>query len=212
MEALKRRIIAGDTRKHREFLRTVGARWNYRMGGWYLPVYENEDAVEKIQETGLTISHVNTKSTKNSAISDLEPGHVTLSGTVTIFNSLNSYKACPFCLKKKAAGFSSCPSCGSDTLPVDRLLINVVVDDGTGAIKAKLAGRAAEIFMNLNHDQAVRIITLPPQEGRDSQVVEHRLLSFLGREVIFEGYVYLSKFSNLLEMSVRDFEFIREED
>ncbi|MHA2296334.1 MAG: DUF5710 domain-containing protein [Candidatus Hodarchaeales archaeon] len=210
---LKRREINGDVYDRREILKKLGARWDSRARVWYLPAYENANVVERLKELGFTVSMQEgdqQQSSKDSMtnIVDLKPGHVIIRGIITLFNIMFSYKACPVCLKKKIRILSACSTCGSDSIPVDRLVLMVTLDDGTGAIKVRIAGRASESFLDLTHEQALGIIQ-QPQEGLDSLLLENRLLTVLGREIIISGYVYISKFSNLLEMSARDFKIIK---
>ncbi|MFW9991250.1 MAG: DUF5710 domain-containing protein [Candidatus Odinarchaeota archaeon] len=212
---LQRWVITGDTYERRNLLKGLGARWDARARVWYLPAYEKEETVEKVKNLGFSIvehsqMRKNSSEEISTAICCLKDGHAVIKGLITQFNQLISYKACPLCLKKKSIDQSTCPTCGSDIAPVDRLVIIVTVDDTTGAIKTRIAGRAAEIFLDLNHGQVLDLLQ-KSYEGRDSLLLENRLLTIFGREVAFSGRVYLSKFSNLLEMSVRDFSFFETE-
>jgi replication factor A1 len=108
------------------------------------------------------------------------------------------YRACPKCLRKVSGkeGEWLCPKDGSVINPVARVLYNLTLDDGTGAIICVLSGSLGEELLGMKADELLL---------SGSNEMEHHdsiLSSLLGLEIIFVGKCIFNHNQNKSEFRV----------
>jgi len=109
-------------------------------------------------------------------------------GAITEILSANIYTFCPKC-RKKIDG--DCPECGKVT-PNPTLIVNLMIDDGTGAIRTVLF-----------RDQAEKLLGKPENLPNPAETAQ----THLGQEIIISGNIKFSDFSNSIELSARELRF-----
>ncbi len=114
------------------------------------------------------------------------------------------FDLCPLCGRTLGTVDTSlmCEECGKVVSPEHRAVLNLVVDDGTGAIRAVLFGRAAEELVGMS---SARIF----EEYRRFQNLAdfYRTLKLEGREVILSGTTRRDEYREQLELRVTSVEF-----
>jgi replication factor A1 len=124
------------------------------------------------------------------AIRELAEGDIAeIKGMVVrVFQRTPYYLACPQC-GKKAADLGDpqgeCKEHGPVT-PERRLLVPIVIDDSTGNLRTVLIGTTAEIAMRAEED----ILQLED----DQEILQSVTDSLLGKELLFQGQVFLDRF------------------
>jgi len=111
-------------------------------------------------------------------INDLKDGDAfkTIRGmVVSVFGDNFVHDMCPNC-NKKING--QCPNCG-DVKPNKLVVVNTMIDDGSGTIRVSMFRDAAEKFFDLKPDE----IEAKPES------VKSRIDELIGREMLFEGRV-----------------------
>ncbi|MHA1722703.1 MAG: OB-fold nucleic acid binding domain-containing protein [Candidatus Baldrarchaeia archaeon] len=116
---------------------------------------------------------------------------------VYIFDRPLLYDACPECFKKVELKNNKwlCPNCGKEVdIPVKKLTLTCIIDDGSDTIVAKCW-----------NDVATRLLGI--RESLD-QITYEKLLpeidKVVGRDFIFRGIVTYNSVSNRLELNVLD--------
>lgn len=127
-------------------------------------------------------------------IKNLELGFCQIRATVVhIFNNLNFFDSCPICglgLKKED---KRCIKHGLIENPKKTPVLNIIVDDGTGTLRAIFFGKMAEDFFK-KYDVNI-----------DGTLNREETDKILGREFIFEGKVETSSFSGMPELTIKNF-------
>lgn len=111
------------------------------------------------------------------------------------------FDLCPLCGRTLGTVDTSlmCEECGKVVSPEHRAVLNLVVDDGTGVIRAVLFGRVAEELVGMS---STRIF----EEYRRSPAEFYRMLGLEGREVILSGTTRRDEYRDQLELRVASVE------
>jgi len=118
-------------------------------------------------------------------------------------NRITIYEACENCKKK----IENC-TCDKKIQSIGfRAILNIIIDDGTGTIRATFFGDKVEKLLNLT---AIDIKMEIEGENSDHfyQQINQKLI---GRELLLIGKAKFSKFSNQYELNIFNFEFINAE-
>ncbi|TDA29751.1 MAG: hypothetical protein DSO04_07010, partial [Hadesarchaea archaeon] len=114
------------------------------------------------------------------------------------------FDLCPLCGRTLGTVDTSllCEECGKVVSPEHRAVLNLILDDGTGTIRAVLFGRAAEELAGMS---SARLF----EEYRRTQNLGefYRLLGLEGREVILSGTTRRDEYLDQLELRVTSVEF-----
>ncbi len=126
------------------------------------------------------------------------PGIVEIKGFIAKdLTKIITYEACNNCFKK----IENC-SCGGNDGTTNRMIINLIVDDGTGTIRLTLMGETAEKFISLETEKISQIKETPEDFEK---FLEKKSSEILGKDMIIKGKVKFSDYSNSYELSVYDF-------
>ena len=132
------------------------------------------------------------------------------SGTIEIkgfiakdLNNITIYEACKNCYKK----VENC-TCGKGDNTEFRMILNLIIDDGTGTIRTTFMGEQAEKLIGVETDNVVQLKETPEFE----KFLEKKSSEFLGKDIIIKGRAKFSDYSNQYEISVYDFKDINIDD
>ncbi|TFH29991.1 MAG: hypothetical protein E4G98_02885 [Promethearchaeota archaeon] len=112
-------------------------------------------------------------------------------------SQITTYRACSKCNKK----VDNC-TCDSPGDSVNRMILNVTLDDETGILRATLMGERAEKFLNTPTDRVVEL----KDAGEIDQFLKRKNMELVGREFQFKGKTKYSDYSSRYEMIIRDYE------
>jgi replication factor A1 len=125
------------------------------------------------------------------------PGIIEIKGFIAKdLNKINVYEACQSCARK----IENC-SCGKGDDTELRMIINLIIDDGTGTIRSTFMGEKAEKIIGVNTASIAQIKETPEFE----KFLEKKSSEFLGKDIIIKGRAKFSDYSNQYEISVYDF-------
>ena len=125
--------------------------------------------------------------TKRTHINELKPGETAeIRGTVVNVFPPTIIKICPVCGRVVE---DVCPEHGKSKKTI---ILNIEIDDGTGVIRGVLFRDMAERFLGIN--------------DVESDNIDEKVSSALGKELIFYGNVEENKVFERLEMRIRRFE------
>jgi len=128
------------------------------------------------------------------------PGTIELKGFIAKdLNNITVYEACKNCFKK----VENC-TCGKGDETEFRMIINLIIDDGTGTIRTTFIGEQAEKLMGVETTKIVQLKETPEFE----KFLEKKSSEFLGKDIIIKGRAKFSDYSNQYEISVYDFKDI----
>jgi replication factor A1 len=110
---------------------------------------------------------------------------------------------CPKCLKKleKLGENWSCDQCGVVTKPSVRLVVEVVLDDGTGVVNAIFFGRQAEEILNMPIEKAREIAN---QTGDECAPLRRVSKELIGMEIIVIGKIMFNQTTNQTQLIVKE--------
>ncbi|MFX1312519.1 MAG: DUF2240 family protein [Promethearchaeota archaeon] len=111
-------------------------------------------------------------------------------------NNITTYEACTNCLKK----VDNC-TCDMREKTENRMIINLIIDDGTGTIRTTFMGEKAEKLIEIKTDKIVQIKDTPDFE----KIIEKKSSELLGKDIIIRGKAKFSEYSNSYEISVYNF-------
>jgi len=114
-------------------------------------------------------------------------------------NNITTYEACTNCFKK----VDNC-TCGVREKTEYRMIINLVIDDGTGTIRTTFMGEKAEKLIGIKTEKIVQIKDTPDFE----KILEKKSSELLGKDIIIRGRAKFSDYSNSYEISIYDFKNI----
>jgi replication factor A1 len=114
-------------------------------------------------------------------------------------NKITIYEACKNCNKK----VENC-TCDQAEDTEFRMILNLIVDDGTGTIRTTFTGDLAEKLLGVSTTNMVQLRETPEFE----KFLERKSSEFLGKDIIIRGRAKFSDFSNQYEISVYDFKDI----
>lgn len=125
------------------------------------------------------------------------PGTIEVKGFIAKdLNNITIYEACTNCNKK----VDNC-TCGLREKTEFRMIINLIVDDGSGTVRTTLVGETAEKFIGVETEKISQIKETPEFE----KFLEKKSSEVLGRDIIIKGRAKFSDYSNSYEISVYDF-------
>ncbi len=150
--------------------------------------------------------------TERSNISDLEEGmRVSIRGAVVDFLPKTPFfKTCPECNKKviEQDGKFFCNEHG-EVIPVNSLVVNAIIDDGTGNIRCVFFRKNAEELLGKETEELYReSLSSDPVE-----VLKNTFSKILGKEFVISGRVRRNSFNNYLEIiasSVEEVDAVKE--
>jgi len=110
---------------------------------------------------------------------------------------------CPKCLKKleKLGENWSCDQCGVVTKPSVRLVVEVVLDDGTGVVNAIFFGRQAEEVLNMPIEKAREIVNQTRDEYAPLRWISEELI---GMEIVVIGKTTFNRTTNKIQLIVKE--------
>ena len=82
------------------------------------------------------------------------------------------------------------------------MIINLIVDDGTGTLRTTFIGDIAEKFIGVETEKISQIKETPEDFEK---FLESKSSEILGKDIIIKGRAKFSDFSNSYELSAYDF-------
>jgi len=126
------------------------------------------------------------------------PGIVEVKGFIAKdLTKITTYEGCTNCFKK----VENC-SCGQGDETKVRMIINLIVDDGTGTLRTTFIGDIAEKFIGVETEKISQIKETPEDFEK---FLESKSSEILGKDIIIKGRAKFSDFSNSYELSAYDF-------
>jgi replication factor A1 len=110
---------------------------------------------------------------------------------------------CPKCLKKlrKLGGNWCCDFCGVVNEPSARLIVEIMLDDGSGVINALFFGRQAEEILNMSIEKAQEIVNQTGDECAPLQRISEELI---GKEIIVIGKTTFNQAIDKMQLIVKE--------
>ena len=125
------------------------------------------------------------------------PDSVEIKGfIVKELKNITIYEACTNCNKK----VDNC-TCGMRETTEYRMILNLIIDDGSGTIRTTLMGEKAEKLLGINTEKIVQIKETPDFD----KFLEKKSSKVLDKDIIIRGKARFSDYSNSYEISVYDF-------
>lgn len=112
---------------------------------------------------------------------------------------ISVYEACSNCWKK----VDNC-TCEEKGTTEYRMILNLVIDDETGVIRASFIGNTAEKLISAKASAIVKIKETPEFEKFIGKISEN----LIGKDIILKGKAKYSDFNNSYEINVIDFQFL----
>ncbi|MFX0104938.1 MAG: DUF2240 family protein [Candidatus Hodarchaeota archaeon] len=176
--------------------------------------FSNRNEISLINESILELKNLEIKNLKSVELSNKEKGTsfsgnyakidaINTPGTIEIkgfiakdLNNITVYEACKNCFKK----VENC-TCGESDDTEFRMIVNLIIDDGTGSIRTSFIGELAEKIIGVKTNNIVQIKETPEFE----KFLEKKSSEFLGKDIIIKGRAKFSDYSNSYEISAYDF-------
>ncbi len=128
------------------------------------------------------------------------PTNVELKGYIAKdLNNINIYEACIKCFKK----VDNC-TCNETNETEYRMIVNLLIDDGSGSIRVTFIGDIAEKFMMVKTEKLVQIKETPDFD----KFMEKKSSELLGKDIIIKGKAKFSDYSNSYEIMAYDFKYL----
>jgi hypothetical protein len=127
---------------------------------------------------------------------------VQIRGTIIrVFHRRPLFDICPLCGRSLGSIDTSlmCEQCGKVVTPEHRVVISLVVDDGTGNIRAVLFGQVAEKLLGKSAQEVFELFKQIPNLEE-----LYGKFNLVGREVLLAGSTRYDKYFDQLELRVRD--------
>ncbi|MFX1303937.1 MAG: hypothetical protein ACFFBV_03675 [Promethearchaeota archaeon] len=132
------------------------------------------------------------------------PNNIEIKGFIAKdLNNITVYEACKNCFKK----VENC-TCGKGENTEFRMIINLIIDDGTGTIRTTFMGDLAEKLIGVETYKIVQLKETPEFE----KFLEKKSSEFLGKDIIIKGRAKFSDYTNMYEISAYDFKDIDVDD
>ncbi len=179
--------------------------------------FSNRNEISLINDSSLELIDLEIKNLKRIEVSGKErlsnfsgnyikidtintPGTIEIKGFIAKdLNKITVYEACKNCMKK----VENC-SCDEKEETEYRMILNLIIDDGTGTIRSTFMGDLAEKLLGVKTNNIVQLRETPEFE----KFLEKKSSEFLGKDIIIKGRAKFSDFSNQYEISVYDFKDI----
>ncbi len=125
------------------------------------------------------------------------PGIYEIKGIIVKeLSNITIYEACVKCGRKT----SNC-NCEEVRGTENRMILNIIIDDGTSTIRCVFVAENAEKIINTNTESISKIINTPEY----NTLLEGISKELIGKNLIIKGKAKYSEFSNAYEISVFDF-------
>ena len=125
------------------------------------------------------------------------PGTIEIKGFIAKdLNKITVYEACKNCMKK----IENC-TCEKTEDSEYRMILSLIIDDGTGTIRCTFIGDLAEKLIGLETNNIVQLRETPEFES----FLEKKSSEFLGKDIIIRGRAKFSDFSNQYEIIAYDY-------
>lgn len=134
-----------------------------------------------------------------------EGEQVQVQGTIVqVFHRRPIFDVCPECGRSLGSVDSSllCEECGKVVSPEHRIVLSVIIDDGTGNLRAVVFGKVGEKLIGKSADEVF-------QSFRDSSDINEVYEEFdlAGKEVIANGTTRRDQYFDQIEILVREVDF-----
>ena len=106
------------------------------------------------------------------------------------------YTACSKCNRK----IDNC-NCDNPGEQVNRMILNLILDDESSTIRGTLMGEKAELLFNESTDNIKRL----EENGELDSFLKEKNLELIGKEFIFRGKAKFSDYSDNYEINIRSF-------
>ncbi len=128
------------------------------------------------------------------------PGIVEIKGYIAKkLDNITIYEACTQCFKK----LDNC-LCEIKAESEFRMIINLLIDDGSGSIRVTFMGDKAEKFMGLETEKIVQIKETPDFE----KFIDKKSDYFLGKDIIIKGKSKFSDYSSSYEIMAYEYKYL----
>jgi replication factor A1 len=114
-------------------------------------------------------------------------------------NNITIYEACTKCFKK----VDNCV-CNTVNETEFRMIVNLIIDDGSGSIRATFIGDIAEKLMMVKTEKLVQIKETPDFD----KFMEKKSSELLGKDIIIKGKAKFSDYSNSYELMAYEFKYL----
>lgn len=112
------------------------------------------------------------------------------------------YTACSKCNRK----IDNC-NCDEPGEQVNRMILNLILDDESSTIRGTLMGEKAELLFNESTDNIKKL----EENGELDDFLKEKNLELIGKEFIFRGKAKFSDYSDNYEINIRSFKEINPE-
>jgi len=112
------------------------------------------------------------------------------------------YSACSKCNRK----IDNC-KCDNPGEQVNRMILNLILDDESSTIRGTLMGEKAELLFNESTDNIKRL----EENGELDSFLKEKNLELIGKEFIFRGKAKFSDYSDNYEINIRSFKEVNSE-
>ena len=115
---------------------------------------------------------------------------------------ISLYTACSKCNRK----IDNC-KCDQQGEHVNRMILNLTLDDESSTIRGTLMGEKAELFLKESTDNIKKM----EENGELEEFLKDKSLKLIGKEFIFRGKAKFSEYNDNYEINIRNFEEIDSE-
>lgn len=130
----------------------------------------------------------------------ISPGVFEIKGLISKeLSRINIYNACSICFKK----IENC-NCEEKGEIKPRMIINLLIDDETGVMRASFIGDIAERLIGKETELIMKVMDTPDFD----KVLEKLSNQLVGRDIYLKGKVKFNDYSNAYELNVFDFQDI----
>jgi len=151
------------------------------------------DFTKRSQDTSYSGNYAKIDSINN-------PGIVEIKGYIAReLNNITIYEACTKCMKK----VDNC-DCEIREKTEFRMIVNLIIDDGSGSIRTTFMGEKAEKLIGVETDKLVQIRETPDFE----KFLEKKSSEILGKDIVIKGKAKFSDYSSSYEISVFDSKYL----
>ncbi|MBY8984433.1 MAG: DUF2240 family protein [Candidatus Lokiarchaeota archaeon] len=114
-------------------------------------------------------------------------------------SNITIYEACTKCFKK----VDNC-TCNTANETEFRMIINLIIDDGSGSIRVTFIGDIAEKLIMVKTEKLVQIKETPDFD----KFLEKKSSELLGKDIIIKGKAKFSDYSNSYEIMAYEFKYL----
>jgi len=136
-------------------------------------------------------------------ISELKDGdEAEVMATITkVSDRPRVYTGCPSCLRKVTQQEDKwiCERCGPVATPINRVIVDAVLEDGTGVIDAVFYGEQAEKLLGITADEVKKLLSYTENLGAQAASFEKTLR----KEITVSGRITYNQFSGKLQLVAR---------